>query len=217
MTGTTAGTAVIVLAKAPVAGRVKTRLGPVLSPAEAASVAEAALADTLDAVARCGADRRVVVLDGTPGPWLPPGFEVLPQRGAGLDERLAAAWVDVGGAGVQVGMDTPQLQPGQMDGALAALDDHDAALGLATDGGWWAIALRRADPACFLGLPMSTDRTGRAQRRRLAALGLRVAPLPTLSDLDTVDDLAAIAASHPHLRTSAVARALRPLSSAARG
>ncbi|MEO5678521.1 MAG: glycosyltransferase, partial [Acidimicrobiales bacterium] len=73
----------LVLAKEPVAGRVKTRLCPPLTPAEAAAVAEAALADTLAAVARCGADRLVVALDGAPGPWLPAGFEVIPQRGGG--------------------------------------------------------------------------------------------------------------------------------------
>ena len=201
-----APTVAVVLAKAPVAGRVKTRLCPPLSPAEAAAVAEAALADTLDAVARCAADRLVVALDGEPGPWLPPGFEVLRQRGSGLDQRLAAAWADVDAPGVQVGMDTPQVQPGHLDMALACLDDHHAALGLALDGGWWAIALRRPNPACFLGVPMSVDLTGGAQRRRLHDLGLTVATLPTLRDIDTAADLAAVAAEHPHLRTSALAR-----------
>jgi len=197
--------AALVLAKAPVAGRVKTRLCPPLSPAEAAAVAEAALADTLDAVSRCGADRLVIALDGEPGPWLPPGFEVVAQRDGGLDERLAAAWADVGGAGVLVGMDTPQVLPGHLDTALASLDDHDAALGLALDGGWWAIALRRPDPACFLGVPMSTGHTGWAQRRRLDALGLTVAALPALLDVDTAEDLAAVATAFPSLRTSSVA------------
>ena len=204
MSGRT-GTVAIVMAKAPVAGRVKTRLCPPLSPAEAAAVAEAALADTCDAVARCSADRRVIALDGTPGPWLPPGFEVVPQRGGPLDERLAAAWDDAGGPGVQVGMDTPQLQAAHLDAALSLLDRHDAALGLADDGGWWAIALQRPAPACFLGVPMSTDRTGRAQHDRLVELGLSVAALPTLRDIDDGDDLAAVARAHPRLRVSAVA------------
>lgn len=201
-------TAAIVLAKAPVAGRVKTRLCPPLTPADAASVAEAALADTLDAVARCGADRLVVALDGDPGPWLPPGFEVVVQRGSGLDERLAAAWSDVDGPGVQVGMDTPQLLPGHLDDALARLDSHDAALGPADDGGWWAIALRRPDPLCFLGVPMSATTTGSDQRRRLLDLGWSVADLPSLRDIDTADDLVAVTSASPHLRTSAVARRL---------
>ncbi len=171
-------------------------------------MAEAALADTCDAVSRCSADRLVVALDGTPGPWLPPGFEVVAQRGHGLDERLAAAWHDAGGAGVQVGMDTPQLQTSDLDTALSLLDDHDAALGPADDGGWWAIALRRPDPACFTGVPMSTPRTGRAQRDRLLQLGLSVAPLRALRDIDDASDLAAVAADHPLLRVSAAAAQL---------
>jgi len=199
------GTVAIVVAKAPVPGRVKTRLCPPLSAHEAAAVAEAALADTCDAVSRCSADRLVIALDGTPGPWLPPGFEVVAQRGGGLDERLAAAWHDAGGAGVQVGMDTPQLQAADLDTALCLLDDNDAALGLADDGGWWAIALRRPDPACFLGVPMSTEGTGRAQHHRLLELGLSVAGLPTRRDIDDAADLAAIALAHPHLRVSAAA------------
>lgn len=203
-------TVALVVAKAPVPGRVKTRLCPPLSPVEAAAVAEAALADTLEAVLRCGADRFLLALDGDPGSWLPPGFEVVDQRGDGLDQRLAAAWEDAGGPGVQVGMDTPQLRTADLDAALARLDDHDAALGLAEDGGWWAIALRRPDPVCFLGVPMSTARTGAAQRRRLLDLGLSVADLPTLRDIDEIDDLRAVATRHPHLRVSAAASPILP-------
>src|SRR6059058_5897007 len=95
---------VLVLAKSPEPGRVKTRLCPPLSPAEAADVAAAALADTLDAAAACGADRKILALAGPPGPWLPAGFEVIEQRGTGLAERLANAWIAAGGGGVQIGM-----------------------------------------------------------------------------------------------------------------
>jgi len=70
-------THVLVLAKEPRPGRVKTRLCPPCSPEEAATVAAAALADTLEAVAASGADRHILALDGRPGPWLPPGFEVV--------------------------------------------------------------------------------------------------------------------------------------------
>ena len=66
----------LVMAKAPVAGRVKTRLCPPCTPGEAAGLAEAALADTLDAVLEAGAGRCILALEGEPGPWLPAGFEV---------------------------------------------------------------------------------------------------------------------------------------------
>ena len=199
---------VLVMAKSPVPGRVKTRLCPPCTPEEAAGLAEAALADTLDAVAACGADRRIVALDGAPGPWLPPGFEVVPQIDGPFDRRLAAAWGAVGGPGVQIGMDTPQVTAGLLDEALCALDTTSAALGFAVDGGWWAIGLRRADVRVFHGLPMSTSTTGDAQLARLVHLGLEVTALPTLVDLDTIDDLAAVTADGSAIRTAALGRTL---------
>ena len=196
------------MAKAPVPGRVKTRLCPPCTPAEAAALAAAALADTLDAVARCGADRRVLALDGEPGPWLPPGFEVVPQCAGGFDHRLAHAWAAAGGPGVQIGMDTPQVTPAHLDGALGSLEHSGAALGHAADGGWWAIALRRPDPAVFLGVPMSRSDTGRRQQARLDGLGLGVTLLPTLVDLDTGDDVAGVVAAAPGSRTAHLATRL---------
>ncbi|HEY6396920.1 MAG TPA: glycosyltransferase, partial [Solirubrobacteraceae bacterium] len=87
--------ALAVIAKAPVPGRSKTRLSPPLSAEEAASLAAAALGDTLDAVVRTKAARKVLILDGAPGAWLPDAIEVIGQRGAGLDERLANAFADL--------------------------------------------------------------------------------------------------------------------------
>ena len=199
-------THVLVMAKAPVAGRVKTRLCPPCTPAEAAAIAEAALADTLDAVAACGAGRRIVALDGEPGPWLPPGFEVISQVDGAFDRRLTAAWAAAGGGGVQIGMDTPQVTGDLLDNALSAIDITDAALGMAVDGGWWAIALRRPDPRTFAGIPMSTAGTGAAQLSRLHELGLSVAALPALVDLDTAADLPAVTGSGTAIRTAEQAR-----------
>ena len=79
----------LVIAKQPVPGRVKTRLVPPCTYEQAASLAEAALADTLRAVRMTPARRRVLILDGQPGPWLPPGFDIVPQCAGPLDERLA--------------------------------------------------------------------------------------------------------------------------------
>lgn len=88
-------TALLVIAKEPRPGHVTTRLTPPFTPAQAAALAEAALADTLETVLRCPARRRVLILDGAPGRWLPPGIEVIPQAPGGLDERLAAAYLAV--------------------------------------------------------------------------------------------------------------------------
>jgi len=198
--------ALVVVAKAPVAGRSKTRLCPPLDPQQAATLAQAALADTLLAVAWTpGATRRVLVLDGAPGPWLPEGFEVVAQRGDAFGERLANAVRDVGEPLLMVGMDTPQLTRAQLAGALQRLDDPavDAVLGPTPDGGYWAIGLSVADPSVFDGVPMSTPETGGAQRARLEALGLRTAQLEPLRDVDTFDDALAVATLAPWTRFAA--------------
>ena len=188
---------IIVLAKSPIVGRVKTRLCPPCTPQQAAALAQAALVDTLRVVSASACARRILVIDGPVGPWCPDNFDVRPQRGEGLDERLAAAFADVGGPSILVGMDTPQITPQLLDDAVATLRAHDAVFGPAHDGGYWLIGLRRPDPRVFLGVPMSVAHTGAAQLSRLASLGLRHRLLPALRDVDTVADAVAVAAAAP--------------------
>jgi glycosyltransferase A (GT-A) superfamily protein (DUF2064 family) len=198
---------VLVLAKAPVPGQVKTRLCPPCTPERAAAIAAAALADTLDAVAACGAPRKILALAGEPGPWLPPGFTVIEQRGRDFRARLINAWIDAGGPGVQIGMDTPQVRPDELDRAvdLAVRHAHAAVLGPAGDGGWWLIGWAAANPAkVFAGVPLSTAQTGLQQARRLRDLGLDLTVLRAHRDIDTVTDLGAVATTYPDLRTAAV-------------
>jgi rSAM/selenodomain-associated transferase 1 len=194
-------TTFVVIAKEPVPGRVKTRLTPPYTPGQAALIAESALADTLDAVAAAPAARRVLALAGRPGRWLPPGFEVLPQRGDGLDERLANAFADVDGPTVLIGMDTPQVTPAMLADAGRRLEDGDAVFGPAADGGFWLLGLRAPDPRMLLGVPMSRLDTGARQLARLN--GLRVATLETLTDVDTAEDAARVAAQAPGTRFAA--------------
>jgi uncharacterized protein len=198
-------TTLLVIAKQPVPGRVKTRLVPPCTYEQAASLAEAALADTLCAVLMTPARRRVLILDGQPGPWLPPGFDIVPQCGGPLDERLAAAFAAVSGPALLIGMDTPQVTP-----ALLTVDwgTADAAFGPATDGGFWALGLRTPDSALLRGVPMSTATTGAIQRVRLVAAGLRVLDLPQLRDVDTAADAVAVARQVPRSRFAARAREL---------
>ncbi|MDT0433214.1 MULTISPECIES: DUF2064 domain-containing protein [Streptomyces] len=190
-------TTLLVIAKEPRPGRVKTRLTPPFTPVEAAALAEAALADTLAAVLAAPARRRVLVLDGAPGPWLPPGFDVVPQRDGGLDERLAAAFAGCRGPALLIGMDTPQVTPELLTVDFA---ECDAYLGPAVDGGFWALGLAAPDPALLRGVPMSTPHTGAAQRARLDGAGLRVRELPRLRDVDTADDAVRVAAEAPDSR-----------------
>lgn len=191
---------VTVIAKAPVPGQVKTRLSPPCTAEQAAEVAAAALADTLtavDEVARLTGARRVLLLDGDPQNWMPTAFDVVAQRGTGLEERLCNGFLDLG-PGVIIGMETPQVAAGLADATAAARRGIDS-IGLATDGGYWMIGLCAASVAIahelFDGMPMSSTHTGLAQLRRLHAHGRQVRLLPMARDLDTFDDLQAVAAS----------------------
>lgn len=192
---------VLVVAKAPTNGRVKTRLCPPCTPDQAARVAEAALADTLDAALATGASC-VLALDGEPGPWLPSGVRVVAQQGPTFADRLEHAWAGMDGRGptVQIGMDTPQVTPALLADALAVAASGRAGLGPAEDGGWWALALSAPMAGAFAGVPMSTDATGAHQQRRLESLGVTVERLPMLRDVDTFADAVAVAAAAPGSR-----------------
>jgi rSAM/selenodomain-associated transferase 1 len=200
---------VIVIAKEPRPGHVKTRLTPPYTPRQAAALAEAALADTLDAVAAAPAAHRTVCLAGRPGGWLPAPVRVTGQRGDGLDERLACAFEDAyeGRPMVLVGMDTPQLTATLLADAATALLTHDAVLGPATDGGFWLLGLHEPDRSLLLGVPMSQPGTGAAQLARLREAGLAVALAPELTDVDTAADAAAVAQRAPGGAFAAVFRA----------
>jgi glycosyltransferase A (GT-A) superfamily protein (DUF2064 family) len=199
----------LVMAKAPHPGQVKTRLGAEVGHEVAADVAAAALLDTLAAcgeavgTGRChlalagdlaGAVRETELRHGLAG------WTVRPQRGAGLAERLVHAHRDLGpGPVVQIGMDTPQVGARHLTDVATALDAADAVLGPAVDGGWWVLALRDPGHARALhDVPMSRPTTGRDTRAALEAAGLGVAEATELRDVDTVADADLVAADAPH-------------------
>jgi len=209
----------LVVAKAPVAGLAKTRLGRVVGDRAAARLAAAALLDTLDTVLATTGTVPVVALTGRLasaeradeiGAALA-RCTVIPQRGNDFAERLANAHLDVaaGFAGLpvfQIGMDTPQLRPNILTGALAALaaDGTDAVLGPAADGGWWGLGLRSpAEAAVLRAVPMSRGDTGMRTWLSLRGAGLRVRQLGALSDVDTMSDALRVAGMAPRSRFAA--------------
>ena len=200
--------AVLVVAKAPVTGLVKTRLGASIGDHASARIAAAALADTLVAAsAAAGPHNCLLALAGDLEGAVEEerirdllcGWTVTAQRGADFAARLVNAHADAGrGHVVQIGMDTPQVTPQMLIDAARPLVDHDIALGPADDGGWWALA--RRDPDLVRGLsevPMSTASTYALTWSALAATGASVAMLPGLRDVDTIDDAVAVAGQVP--------------------
>lgn len=193
-------TAVVLIAKECRPGRVKTRLTPALSPADAARVAAASLDDTISAVLAMPASRRILLFDGVVLPARTQSFDVMHQVTGGLDERIAAMFDALDEPTLLVGMDTPQLTPDHVAPVFAdadADDERDAWFGPATDGGFWGLWLREPTGHVVRGVPMSRDDTGAIQLDRLRSAGLRVGMLPPLLDVDTIDDARTVAALVP--------------------
>jgi glycosyltransferase A (GT-A) superfamily protein (DUF2064 family) len=205
-------TQLLVITKAPVPGRSKTRLTPPCTPEQAAAIAAAAVGDTLDVVRATPVHRRAVALDGAPGELDLTGCHVVPQVAGDLGTRLARAFADamtadaVSAAGGQlptllIGMDTPQVSPGLLTGCLARLvaaGPGSAVLGTAPDGGWWALGVHDPAVAAVLtDVPMSREDTADLTRAALERAGVTVVDLPPLTDIDHLADAVAVAALCP--------------------
>jgi rSAM/selenodomain-associated transferase 1 len=202
----------LVIAKEPAPGRVKTRLCPPCTPEQAAAVAAASLSDTLRTVNATPAARRTLAICGAYRP--PAGWGLVRQRGDGLGQRLAHAFADSAVHGLStllIGMDTPQVTTAQLAGVAAGLDRADAVLGPAVDGGWWVLALREPRAARVLrDVPMSTVDTCALTRMALVRAGLTVEDGPSLRDVDTAADAYAVAAACPHGSFAATVRVQVP-------
>ncbi len=192
-------TTLVVIAKECIPGRVKTRLHPPLSLEQAAELASASLSDTFRAVSTLDASRRILLFDGNLLPLGSEPYDVIDQVSGELDMRLGAIFDECEGPTVLIGMDTPQLEAATLAPLFGPWPaDFDAALGLASDGGYWTIAMAEPDGSLIRGIPMSRQDTGQRQLERLAEAGLRVKMLPELVDVDTVDDARLVAGLAPH-------------------
>jgi rSAM/selenodomain-associated transferase 1 len=210
--------AIAVVAKAPVPGRVKSRMQPGLSAAQAADLAAAMLADVTAAARATGAqvwwsyagDRAVLAA------LCPADVRLLAQVGDGLGPRLANAHTtlhDRVGRVLLVGADCPTVDAAALRATITLLDEHDVVLGPAADGGYTLVGTRAPAPSLFTAVPMSTARTAFDTLAEARRLGLRAVVTPTRPDLDRVSDLrAALAggwlASAP--RTRAIVAELLP-------
>lgn len=202
---------VLVVAKAPVPGEVKTRLAATVGFEMAAVIASAALLDTLDAVLALPVGARVVALTGDVDQTHHPevlrdklaDFVVVDQRGDSFADRLANAYADTAAAVgdrpiMQIGMDTPQVTADLLDRCGRTLLGTDAVLGPATDGGWWLLGVRTAAMAdCLRIVPMSRPDTGELTRIALQDRGINVVLVDELADVDVAADVEAVRRSCP--------------------
>ena len=205
------GTAVVVFAKAPRPGAVKTRLSPPLSPAGAARLYRCFLLDTLDSVrAVAGVTLVIAYAPRRAGAFFAarhPGVRLIPQVGPDLGARMAGVFrrLFAGGfdAVVIVGSDSPTLPRRHLEAAVRILGRADGVIGPSADGGYYLIGLRAPCPALFAGVPWSTDRVLVTTLRRARRAGRRLRRLPAWYDVDTPDDLRRLAAELRATRTPA--------------
>jgi len=215
------------MAKAPVAGRVKTRLCPALTNYQAAFLAAAFLRDAMLAAARARSSVRRVFIPADDDieavrDLLPDDVSVERQSSTGLaaGQREAIQRLLEPGPGsvVLIGSDVPALQPSDIERSFGLLESGiaDVVLGPAQDGGYFLIAVREDHPGLFEDISWSTSDVLEQTLERAASLGLKVGLLPEIGDVDTIDDLHRLIeqlGKHPQIEASATRAALQALRS----
>ena len=192
-----AATRIVIFAKAPVPGSVKTRLIPALGKAGAARLAQRMLAETVGHALAAGLAATELCAAPPPGDpqWsghLPAGVQLSGQGPGDLGDRLGRAAMRVIQSGERVlliGTDCPALSARRLGEAAAKLDSHDAVIHPARDGGYVLLGLARTDPALFSGIAWSTDTVAAATIDRIGALGWSLFVGDTLTDIDEPADL----------------------------
>jgi uncharacterized protein len=200
--------ALAVMAKAPVAGQVKTRLCPPLTPAEAAALARCFLLDRLEQLGEVSDGDALVAFapkerDAEMRDVLPAGVRLVPQEGVDLGARLDRVLTDLLAEGytgaIAVDADSPTLPTAYLRRACGVLRDPaiDVVVGPSEDGGYYLIGLRAPVPALFRDMPWSTAVVTEETLARARRLGLRLALLPSWFDVDRGEDLARLRAPAP--------------------
>lgn len=197
---------ILIFARTPEPGQVKTRLASVLGDDGALRTYVKLLAHTKVTVARSGFPARVHLAGEMPEQdlWSDAGFRRFPQTDGDLGERMSAAFTQAFADGVRsaviVGTDCPALRADHLHLAMKALETHEAVVGPADDGGYWLLGLTSPVRAIFENKTWSGEHLLRDTLADFKALGMSVIRLETLRDVDTAADLDALAEEHPWLR-----------------
>lgn len=190
---------IVIFVKAPVPGKVKTRLCPPLSHEQAAVLYRAFVRDTLEAARKVARARLEIAYQPDASypdlSWLEPDADMpyFVQKGVDLGRKLVHAFEQAFRSGarktVVLGSDTPHLNPLAIRQAFQLLDGRDLVLGPAADGGYYLVGLKRPVPALFAGVSWSTPRVLRQTLDRAQRRGLSYELLPECRDIDTFADL----------------------------
>lgn len=192
--------ALLIFAKRPVPGSVKTRLAPSLSHTEAAEFYRCMLEDILARTASLADVKRFLFYDGgdeTLGYFTAtaPGVTCIPQRGKDLGERMTEAFREAFAMGhgptIIIGTDSPDLPLAFIEDAFARLGrgESDAVFGPTSDGGYYLVGMTRLHRQLFVGIPWSSDGVLGESLKRAEKFGVKSSLLPPWHDVDTATDL----------------------------
>ena len=212
--------ALVLFAKAPIPGEVKTRLCPPLTPDEAASLHGSFVLDASERSRAAKLDRFLACAPSSEHVFFKilgarQGVRLIDQKGEDLGARMAAAFQTVFALGygrvLIAGTDLPTLPASLYGQALDLLRTHDAVVAPALDGGYVLIGLTRPHPDLFTGIAWSTEQVFEQTRAKATTLGLKMGMLPAVRDVDTVDDLRALIKEMHATLSKRTAGALRHL------
>ena len=201
------GSALVIFAKAPIPGQVKTRLCPPLTPDEAATLHGSFVLDTLERTKtavmklKLPIDRYLACAPSSTHVFFRimeerQGVKVIDQVGDDLGARMNQAFETLFAREYRrvfiIGTDVPTVPLDHFKQALTLLDNHDLVLGPALDGGYYLIGLKRMVPELFTDIPWSTDQVLRCTQEKAATIGLKTTTIESWRDVDTIADLQAL-------------------------
>ena len=195
--------AIALFAKAALPGRVKTRLTPELTPAQAADFHEVCVRDVWEKIQGLAGEGAFLYSDVEWEPWdLLAGAQVRFQRSGDLGDRMLGCFDELAEEGFQrvliVGSDSPTLPSAVLrDGLNALQSDDDTVLGPTEDGGFYTVGCRRPHERMFGEVAWSADTTFEQTHSAFRRVGYRTALLPEWWDVDTPQDLARLRTSVP--------------------
>lgn len=197
---------IAIVAKPCLPGKVKTRLHPDFTFEQAAVLAEISLKRTMDAVRAVSNAQPLLFFDGDEMPDWAWGFRLLRQPQGELDERIGYLFDSVQGPLLLIGMDTPQVSSELLERAVRDWS-HSAWLGLAPDGGFWALGMRQPDGSLIRGVQMSQQDTGQQQLKRVFDhFGSQLGMLDELEDFDNRESALRVADLIPDSTFSSLVR-----------
>lgn len=203
----TSHAALVIFAKAPIPGQVKTRLCPPLTPDEAATLHGSFVLDTLErtklatTTLKLPCDRYLACAPSSTHVFFKimeerHGVKAIDQVGEDLGARMHQAFETIFARGYRqvliIGTDVPTVPLDHLKQALTMLEQHDLVLGPAQDGGYYLIGLKQPHPTLFLDIPWSTNQVLKLTQDKAATMGLKAALLELWRDVDTIADLQAL-------------------------